>query len=81
MDLAPFAEQAFHKLYLWALTQIVGGCLETQPQYGDFLFPGVQNHLHCALEVFLIAGNNGVEERQLKIEFLGAVVQGTHVLG
>src|SRR5581483_6581910 len=80
-QLAAFPEQALGKLYLRTLPQIVSRGLETQAEQRDFFLTGFEHHLNCAVEVFVVAGDERLEQWQFKVEFLGPVVERADILG
>src|SRR5712692_2212413 len=81
LDLAALTEQALDQLHLRALAQVVRRGFETQTQHGNVAFSGLQNHFHGALQMSFVTGQDGFEQGQLEVEFLGAIVERAHVLG
>src|SRR5258707_2270674 len=81
LDFSSFTQQMLDQLYLRALPQVVGGGLEAQPKNSDVFLSGVEHHFDGPLQVLVVARHDGFEERQFEVEFLGAIVEGTHIFG
>ena len=73
LDGESFAQQMFDQLDLWTLSQIIGGSLKAQPENRDILLAGIEHQLNSSLQMLVVARQDGLEQRQLEIQFFGAI--------
>ena len=80
-EIIAFPQQPFDHFDDRAFAQIVRPSLEAETKNPDTLAVLAQDHAQAALDLPLVAGQNGVEDGQVQIKTTRFVGEGTHVLG
>src|SRR2546427_1823012 len=78
--LAALSDQLLDKQHLRAFAQVVRAGLEAQSEHAYPLLAARQNRLGRPFNVLLIAGQNGLDQRQPAIQFLAEIRQRPDVL-
>ncbi len=81
LEVVALAQQRFGEDDHRAFTQVVGARLEAEAKQPDTLAAGLDHLVDRPLHVHVVAVEDRLDDRQVHVQFLGAVLKSAHVLG